>query len=47
MKSFFDFIGRTETTLGVRRWSWPILEVNSIINCPKEKRFAVNAPNPF
>ncbi|MBT2636457.1 hypothetical protein [Bacillus sp. ISL-45] len=22
MKSFFDFIGRTETTRGARRWSW-------------------------
>ncbi|WLR53752.1 hypothetical protein LC048_14635 [Mesobacillus subterraneus] len=22
MKSFFDFIGRTEATRGARRWSW-------------------------
>ncbi|WP_215035975.1 hypothetical protein [Bacillus sp. ISL-37] len=28
MKSFFDFIGRTEATRGARRWSWTILEVN-------------------
>jgi len=22
VKSFFDFIGRTEATRGARRWSW-------------------------
>ncbi|WLR54461.1 hypothetical protein LC048_18805 [Mesobacillus subterraneus] len=22
MKSFFDFIGRTEASRGARRWSW-------------------------
>jgi hypothetical protein len=22
VKSFFDFIGRTETSRGARRWSW-------------------------
>ncbi|MCM3663491.1 hypothetical protein M3204_03700 [Mesobacillus subterraneus] len=27
MKSFFDFIGRTEATRGARRWSWTFLEV--------------------
>ncbi|ESU31868.1 hypothetical protein G3A_14435 [Bacillus sp. 17376] len=27
MKSFFDFIGRTEATRGARRWSQTILEV--------------------
>ncbi|WLR55091.1 hypothetical protein LC048_22710 [Mesobacillus subterraneus] len=24
MKSFFDFIGRTEATRGARRWSWTL-----------------------
>jgi hypothetical protein len=28
VKSFFDFIGRTEATRGARRWSWTILEVD-------------------
>ncbi|MCM3663742.1 hypothetical protein M3204_04965 [Mesobacillus subterraneus] len=32
MKSFFDFIGRTEATRGARRWSWTILEVNFILS---------------
>ncbi|WP_156972680.1 hypothetical protein [Mesobacillus selenatarsenatis] len=27
MKSFFDFIGRSEATRGARRWSWTFLEV--------------------
>ncbi|MFT9599290.1 hypothetical protein [Mesobacillus sp.] len=31
MKSFFDFIGRTETSRGARRWSWTILKMNSIL----------------
>ncbi|MCM3574981.1 hypothetical protein M3172_17435 [Mesobacillus subterraneus] len=29
MKSFFDFIGRTEATLGVRRWNWTFIEGHS------------------
>ncbi|WP_286183224.1 hypothetical protein [Bacillus sp. ISL-55] len=32
MKSFFDFIGRTEATRGARRWSWTILEVKFILS---------------
>ncbi|WLR55784.1 hypothetical protein LC048_01885 [Mesobacillus subterraneus] len=25
VKSFFDFIGRTEATRGARRWSWTLI----------------------
>ena len=28
VKTFFDFIGRTEATRGSRRWSWTLIEVN-------------------
>ncbi|MFT9597106.1 hypothetical protein [Mesobacillus sp.] len=27
MKSFFDFIGRTEASRGARRWSWTLISV--------------------
>ena len=47
VKSFFDFIGRTETTRGARRWSWPILEVNSIFNVPKKKDSLLTHRIPF
>ncbi|MCM3663235.1 hypothetical protein M3204_02380 [Mesobacillus subterraneus] len=40
MKSFFDFIVRTEATRGARRWSWTILEVNFIPSYFTEKQAA-------
>jgi hypothetical protein len=30
VKSFFDFIGRTEATRGARRWSWTLLKVKKL-----------------
>ncbi|MCM3666449.1 hypothetical protein M3204_18685 [Mesobacillus subterraneus] len=41
MKSFFDFIGRTEATRGARRWSWTILEVNFILSYFTKKKPAI------
>ncbi|ESU30871.1 hypothetical protein G3A_19860 [Bacillus sp. 17376] len=43
MKSFFDFIGRTEATRGARRWSWikktPWIypQLNNLINSNHKK----------
>ncbi|WP_215033581.1 hypothetical protein [Bacillus sp. ISL-37] len=38
MKSFFDFIGRTEATRGVRRWIWTFLEVKFILSNPLKQK---------
>ncbi|WP_267892322.1 hypothetical protein [Mesobacillus jeotgali] len=38
MKSFFDFIGRTETTRGARRWSWTLILVQKLSYLFKCKR---------
>ncbi|MCM3666529.1 hypothetical protein M3204_19085 [Mesobacillus subterraneus] len=40
MKSFFDFIGRTEATRGARRWSWTFLEVKFILSYSLKKKNA-------
>ncbi|WLR55189.1 hypothetical protein LC048_23380 [Mesobacillus subterraneus] len=35
MKSFFDFIGRTEPTRGARRWSWTMKSASALISPDK------------
>ncbi|MBT2695669.1 hypothetical protein [Bacillus sp. ISL-55] len=44
MKSFFDFIGRTEATRGARRWSWTILEEIYTFLSFKKGAFSVKCP---
>ncbi len=39
MKSFFDFIGRTEATQGARRWSW--IKKNTI-SYPQLNNFVIS-----
>ncbi|WP_286183678.1 hypothetical protein [Bacillus sp. ISL-55] len=39
MKSLFDFIGRTETTRGARRWSWTSIFVQKSIYSTKSSPF--------
>ncbi|WLR55190.1 hypothetical protein LC048_23385 [Mesobacillus subterraneus] len=38
MKSFFDFIGRTEATRGARRWSWTMKSASALISPDKRWR---------
>ncbi|WP_156315520.1 hypothetical protein [Mesobacillus boroniphilus] len=47
MKSFFDFIGRTEATRGARRWSWTFLEVKFTLSYLLKKLGQIIWPSSF
>ncbi|MBT2642686.1 hypothetical protein J7I80_10650 [Bacillus sp. ISL-41] len=42
MKSFFDFIGRTEASRGARRWSWTKKSGSTLVS--PSKRYKPKTP---